>query len=113
MFGTGIIWQLVCAALGVFCIISGVKTLLTGKLSVREESRLNGFSERGARTYKIVYSIINILAGFVCIGFAIVRYLAAQGVIADITPYIIGAIAFVVVFVVVLIITKSQCKKMD
>ena len=109
---TGFLWPLICAALGVFCIISGVKTLLTGKLSIREESRLNEYSEKGTRIYKIVYSIINIIAGLVCIGFAIVKYLATQGIITDLNPYRIGGIAFIVVLVVVLVITKSQCKKM-
>ena len=115
MFGNsiGFIWPVVCAGLGLFCIFNGAKTLFTGKLFAREESRLNGYSEKGARIYKIVYSFINIIAGLFCIGFAILKYLSIQGIVTDLNPFRIGGIAIIVVFVVILVVTKSKCKKMD
>lgn len=111
--GNNLLWEIILAVVGVYGIINGFKTILTGKLTVREEARLDGYSEKGIKTYKIVYSVINIIAGFICIGMAIVRYLGSQVVIANSIPINIGVLAVMVVLIVVLIVTKSKCKKME
>lgn len=107
------IWWIVLAVVGVYGIISGVRTILTGKLTAREEARLNGYPERGIKTYKIIYSVINIVAGIICIGMAVVRYLGSQGIISDTTPITIGVLVVLAVLIAVLIISRAKCKKMD
>ncbi len=42
------IFSIVLAATAVYCIFNGIKTILTGTLSSKEEAQLKGFSEKGA-----------------------------------------------------------------
>ena len=57
------IFSIVLAATAVYCIFNGIKTILTGTLSAKEEAQLKAFSEKGARSYKIAYAFMNILGG--------------------------------------------------
>ncbi len=106
------IWPIFLALMGVYCIFLGIKTILTGSLTAREEARIQALSMKGSRIYRLVYSIINIIGGLLIVGLAAVMYLSNQGVITDTLPYKLGVLAVVIVLAVVLIITKSKCKKM-
>ncbi|WP_407384526.1 hypothetical protein [Ruminococcus sp.] len=107
------VWPIFLAILGAYSIFTGVKTLLTGKLTVREEQRLTDFSQKGARIYKKVYAIISMLGGLLVIGLAVVKLLEAQGVIEQTMIYNIIALGIVAVMVVAMLVARAQCKKMS
>ncbi|MBE6819405.1 MAG: hypothetical protein E7517_09720 [Ruminococcaceae bacterium] len=98
---------------GGYAIFYGVKIIVTGSMGAKEEARLAAFSEKGAKTYKLVNSIFNILGGIVLIGLAILRFLEAKGTIAGLSVYRYIAIGVLVVLAVSLGITWLLCKKME
>lgn len=105
-------WPFVLGALGIFTIITGVKIILTGKLSAREEEKLAAYSEKGARTMRILNAALNIVSGLVIIGYAVVRYLENQKIIPETVISKIVLIGVLIVMLAVYFIMRNNCKKM-
>ena len=108
-----ILFPIVFALCGGYAIFYGVKIIVTGSMGAKEEARLAAFSEKGAKTYKLVNSIFNILGGIVLISLAALRFLEAKGTIAGLSVYRYIAIGVLVVLAVALGITWLLCKKME
>lgn len=106
------IMAIVFAALGAFCIFNGVKAILTGSLSAVEESRLKDYSKKGARTYKLVYSVINIVGGLLVVGLGVLKFLEERNIVADMMPFRIAALVIALILAAVLLIFRAKCKKM-
>lgn len=104
--------SIVFGALGVGLIILGIKILLTGKLSKGEEAKIASYSKKGARTYKLLNVVLNIVVGLFLIGESIVDYLASQKILDDV--FWIKAIMFGVIIIMIIIyfVVASKCKKM-
>ena len=98
--------------LGVGLIIFGIKILLTGKLTKGEEAKIASYSKKGARTYKLINVVMNIVVGLFLIGECIVDFLEHQKVIDD--SFLLKAIMFgvIILIIVVYFIVASKCKKM-
>ena len=98
--------------LGVGLIILGIKILLTGKLTKGEEAKIASYSKKGARTYKLINVVLNIVVGLFLIGECIVDFLEFQKVLDD--AFGIKAIMFGVIIIIVIIyfVVASKCKKM-
>lgn len=107
------IFGIVTGLIGIYCIFTGIKTILTGSLTVAEEKRLEGFSRKGARTYKLVYSVMNIIGGLAAIAVGVLRILEEQKILTDVINYKIVILAVAVIMAIVLIFAKNQCKKMS
>ena len=82
-------------------------------MTVSEEKRLEGFSKKGAKTYKLIYSVMNIIGGLAVIGFSVVKILEVQKIIAENIIFKIALLVLVVIMAIVLVIAKNQCKKMS
>ena len=97
---------------GVGLIILGIKLLLTGKLTKGEEAKIASYSKKGARTYKLINVVLNIVVGLFLIGECIVDFLEFQKVLDD--AFGIKAIMFGVIIIIVIIyfVVASKCKKM-
>lgn len=106
------IMSIVFGALGVGLIILGIKILLTGKLSKGEEAKIASYSKKGARTYKLMNVVLNIVVGLFLIGESILDYLASQKILDDV--FWIKAIMFGVIIIMIIIyfVVASKCKKM-
>ncbi|WP_405340508.1 hypothetical protein [Ruminococcus sp.] len=105
-------WPFVLGALGIITIITGVKIILTGKLSAREEEKLAEYSEKGAKTLKLLNAALNIVAGLVIIGYGVVRYLENQKIIPETIISKIVLIGVLIVMLAVYFIVRNNCKKM-
>ena len=103
---------IVFAILGVFAIFTGVKLLVTGKLSPKEEEKLKTYSQKGARTYKLMYAAFSIISGLVVIGSSVVRFLEGQGIIEDRIWHTIVLLAVLGVMIVAFLLIRNKCKKM-
>lgn len=106
------IFDIILAAVGLYSIFNGVKIIITGKLTAREEDRLKDYSKKGARTYKLVYSIVEIISGLLIIGLGVINILEAQNIMEETLLYRIILIGVILVLVGVLLFAKSKCKKM-
>ena len=97
---------------GIVLIILGIKILLTGKLTKGEEAKIASYSKKGARTYKLINVVLNIVVGLFLIGECIVDFLEFQKVLDD--AFGIKAIMFgVIIFMVIMyFVVASKCKKM-
>ena len=74
-------WPFLLAALAVYSIFLGVRILLTGRLTEKEEAKLKDFSNKGARTYKLVYAVVSIVGGLLILAVAVIRFLENMKVI--------------------------------
>lgn len=106
------ILTIIYALLGAYCIFTGVKTLITGKLSAGEEAKLVNYSKKGARTYKLLNVVFSFIAGLCVLGISILKLLEMQKILEDIFVYRMVLLGIVVVLVVVFFIMQSRCKKM-
>lgn len=106
------IFSIVLAATAVYCIFNGIKTILTGTLSAKEEAQLKGFSEKGARSYKIAYAFMYILGGLLVAAFAVLRFLEEQKTIGDTLVLRLILLGVAVLMAVLLVAFRSKCKKM-
>ena len=106
------IFTIVLAAVGVYSIITGVKIILTGSLSAREEAKLKDYSEKGARIYKLSYAITSIVGSFVIFGLAAIYFLEEQKIIEKSLIIRLVLLAVAIVITVALAIIRSRCKKM-
>lgn len=107
------VFGIVSSLIGVYCIFMGIRTILTGSLTASVEKSLDGFSKKGARTYKLVYSIVNILGGLAVICFGVLKILEEQKIIAESLIFRIVILAFAVIMAIALVIAKNKCKKMS
>lgn len=106
------IFSIVLAVVGVYCVFMGIRTFLTGTLTAREEDRLKDFSKKGARLYKQVYAAMNIVAGLVVIGLSIIKFLESQHIIEEMLPVKLGVLGIAVIIAVVLLVVRAKCRKM-
>ena len=106
------IWPFVLGALGIYTLVLGVRIIVTGKLTAREEERIKDFSEQGARSYRVLNAVMNIVAGFLIVGYAVVRYLEQQGIIPENIVSKLVLLGVVVVMVVIYFIVRNKCKNM-
>lgn len=98
--------------LGVGLIIFGIKILLTGKLTKGEEAKIASYSKKGARTYKLINVVLNIVVGLFLIGDAIVDFLEFRKVLDDTLWIKLILFGVIIIMVVVYFIVASKCKKM-
>lgn len=107
------IFAIVTVVIGVYCIFSGIKTLLTGKLTANEEKQLTEFSQKGARSYRLISAVSNIIGGILVIICGVIEFLESQKILQESFIYKIIFLVIVLVMVAVLYITKAKCKKMN
>ena len=105
------IFMIIYAVLGGFSIFSGIRIIVTGKLAGNEEKKLADFTEKSARTYKLVYSIFYIVIGLLFFGLGTVNLLESMHILEDTLPYTIGFIVAVLAIIGVLGLTWYKCKK--
>lgn len=98
--------------LGFVLIILGIKVLLTGTLTKSEEAKIASYSQKGARTYKLINVVMDIVAGLFLIGECIVDFLEYQKIIND--AFWLKAIMFgaIIIMVIIYFVVASKCKKM-
>ena len=106
------IMSIAFGVLGVGLIILGIKILLTGSLTKSEEAKIASYSKKGARTYKLLNVVLNIVVGLFLIGDCIIDILEFQKVLDD--TLWIKAILFgvIILIIVVYFIVASKCKNM-
>ena len=106
------IMSIAFGVLGIGLIIFGIKILLTGTLTKSEEAKIASYSKKGARAYKLINVVLNIVVGLFLIGECIVDFLEFQKIIGD--AFGIKAIMFgvIIVMVVIYFIVASKCKNM-
>ncbi len=107
------IWPIFLAALAIYCIFKGVKTLITGRLSAREEEGLVRLSRKGAKIYRRVYSVIYILGALFMIGYAVIKLMELQNMILNMLPFRIAVIIIVLLLSGILIYTRIRCEKIQ
>ncbi len=105
-------WAIFSLAIGVYCIFSGVKTLLTGKLSASEEKKIAGYSNKGARSFRLISAVTYLIGGVLVIGFGVLELLVAQKILADEIIFKLLFLAVAILIVVVVLIANARCKKM-
>lgn len=98
--------QIVIIILGIYCLYRGFITLTTGKLTEREEAKLRDFSANGARKYRMLNAVSNLIGGVLTIGIALIRMfnLINQDV------FRIAAIIIVAVLCLVYFLLWKACK---
>ena len=99
--------QFIFIVIGIVCIVKGIITITTGKMSERELSRLNAGSEEGVRKYKMLSSVMNIVGGLLCVAISVIKMFN----IVDSFIFKIVAIAILVVMIVVYVVIRNSCKK--
>lgn len=106
------IFSLVFAALGVFCIFYGLRILLTGKLSKSEEAKISSYSNKGARAYKLINAVISIVIGLCIFVESIIQILEVQKMLAD--TFIFKAVIWgvIIAMIIVYFVVAVRCKKM-
>ena len=92
---------------GIYCIIRGFMTITTGKISEKEEAKIKEYSAKGAKSYKILSAVSNIVGGIVCILLAIVKMMN----LFESTTFLIIFIAIIVLMVAVYFIIEKKCKE--
>lgn len=102
---------IVFALLGAYCVYTGVRLLLTGKLTAREEG-LKNYSQKGAKVYKLAYAAFTIAGGLIVAGLGVVRYLEEQHIVPQSIWYNIIALAVVVVLAVIFLLIRNNSRKM-
>lgn len=106
------IFGIITGLLGIYCIFTGIKTIMTGNISVAEAKRLEGFSKKGAKTYKLIYSLMNIFGGLAVIVFGVLKILEEQKIIEDTLIFRIVILGVAVLMAIGLVIAKKKCKQM-
>ena len=95
-------------ALGIYCIIRGIITLTTGRLTAVEEAKMHEYSDNGARRYKMLSAVSNLLGGVLVIVISVLK-------IFDLLKgnmFRIIALVIVAALVVVYILIRNSCKNM-
>lgn len=105
------IFGVVFALLGAFTIFTGIKIIVTGKVSASEERKLVGLPEKSVKAYKVLNSVLNIVIGLLMIGLAVVRILSEQGIIEDKLIYTIIFLGIAIVLLGVYFLIWMKIKK--
>ena len=106
------IMSIVFGILGVGLIILGIKILLTGKLTKGEEAKIASYSKKGARTYKLINVVMNIVSGLFLVGLSIIDFLQYQNILDDVFWIKIILFAAIIIMIVIYFVVASKCKKM-
>ena len=94
--------------MGVYCIVRGIMTITTGKVSATEENSLAAFSENGKKKFKLFNAVYNIVGGLVCVAVGVIRLMnIVDGDLFRIAVIIVLALMIISYFAV-----RSACKKM-
>ena len=93
-------------ALGIYCIVRGIITLTTGRLTAGEEAKLSEYSKNGARRYKMLSAVSNLLGGVFVI---VVSVLKIFGILKG-NLFRVIALVIVAALVVVYILIRNSCK---
>lgn len=98
--------QIIIIVLGIYCLYRGFVVLTSGKLTEREEAKLRDFSPNGARKYRMLNAVSNLIGGVLTIGIALIRMfnLINQDV------FRIAAIIIVAVLCLVYFLLWKACK---
>ena len=98
--------QIIIIVLGIYCLYRGFIVLTSGKLTEREEAKLRDFSANGARKYRMLNAVSNLIGGVLTIGIAVIRMfnLINQDV------FRIAAIIIVAVLCLVYFLLWKACK---
>ena len=98
--------QILILAVGIFCIYRGIMTFISGKLTEREEARLRDYSENGARKFRLLSAIMNIVGGvFVCV----VTVIQMVNLV-DRNVFRIVILAILAVMLAVYFLIRNSCK---
>ena len=100
--------QYICIAMGIYCIVRGIITLTTGRLTSGEEAKLREFSDNGARKYKMLSAGSNLFGGVLAIAIAGLKIF---GLIEG-TMFKVAVLAIIAVLAVVYVLIRNSCKKM-
>lgn len=99
------------AAIGVYIIVFGIRILVTGRLNAREEERLEQYTEKSVRAYKLVSAVVSILVGLVLIGEGVLKLLVLQKIIESEYPIFYFLLGTVIVLIGIIVIARLRCKK--
>ena len=105
-------WPFLLAALAVYSIFLGVRILLTGRLTEKEEAKLKDFSNKGARTYKLVYAVVSIVGGLLILAVAVIRFLENMKSIGDTFVLRLVFIGVALAIGLSMLFVRNACKKM-
>ena len=105
-------WPIILGAVAIYSIFMGARILFTGRLTEREEAQLKGFSNKGARTYKLAYAIISIVGGLLVAAVAVVRLLENFKVLGDTFVLRMVILGVAIVVGLSMIFIRNACKKM-
>ena len=105
--GFGQISQYVFLGVGIYCIIRAIITIVTGTVSKSEEAQIKEYSDKGAKRFKILSAVSNIVGGLLCIIISIIRIMK----ILDEEIFIFVVLGVLVLLVVVYFVIKKSCKE--
>ena len=105
--GFGQISQYVFLGVGIYSIIRGIITIVTGNVSKSEEAQIKEYSDKGAKRFKILSAVSNIVGGLLCILISIIRIMK----ILDEGIFIFVVLGVLVLLVVVYFVIKKSCKE--
>ena len=95
-------------ALGIYCIIRGIITLTTGWLTAVEEAKMHEYSDNGARRYKMLSAVSNLLGGVLVIVISVLKiFNLLKG-----NMFRIVALVIIAALVVVYFLIRNSCKNM-
>ncbi|HCA04352.1 MAG TPA: hypothetical protein DEO32_00485 [Ruminococcaceae bacterium] len=103
---------IVFAIVGIYSIFTGVKILLTGQLTVKEEAKLKSFSNKGSRTYKLAYSVSSILGGLLVLGLSALSLLEEQKILTNTMVIRLVVLGAAVATAIGLMLIRKKCEKM-
>ncbi|MBR2109365.1 MAG: hypothetical protein IJ932_05435 [Ruminococcus sp.] len=106
------IMSIAFGVLGFVLIILGIRILLTGKLTKNEEAKIASYSKKGARTYKLINVVLNIIVGLFLIGECIVDFLEFRKILDDSILLKVIMFGVIIIMVIVYFIVVAKCKKM-
>lgn len=106
------VWAICLGLSGLFLVGKGIKTLFTGQLSAKEEAKLEGFSKKGSKIFRLWNAIFAIISGLAVVGIGILRYLENEKIIDSGLVYYLVVLGFAVVMVVALAVIQKKCKNM-
>lgn len=98
--------QIIVMACGIYCIVKGLIILFTGKVTQRELTRLETYSETGVKRYKLLTAVMNIIGGLAIIAIAAVRVL---DILDRNTSIALAGVLLAVLIIFYIVILKS-CK---
>lgn len=74
--------------------------------------KIAGYSNKGARSFRLISAITYLIGGVLVIGFGVLELLVAQKILADEIIFKLLFLAVAILIVVVVLIANARCKKM-